>query len=175
MLSRFNDKPVTMFSCLSVCEGHDGILSDRGTVVTFHAYMAGDKSRYVYTFNAFDEMRERVISMKLEKKSRIMVVAAMKNYIGNDNMSHQSFTICMIDYCPADNRPMIMPDTGAANQALPKQVNSSVPEPQNNTGTGLQSKKSEPPIQTLIFPENSPYSLNQAEVDLEEFANAIGG
>lgn len=175
MLSRFNDKPVTVFSCLSVCEGHDGVLSDRGTVVTFHAYMAGDKGRYVYTFNAFDEMRERVISMKLKKKNRIMVVAAMKNYIDNENMSRQSFTICMIDYCPADSPPMIMPDVGNAEQAFPKQAKSSVPELQNNAGPSLQSKEQQPPIQTFTFPENSSYSFDKTDVDLDEFAKAIGG
>lgn len=175
MLSRFNDKPVTMFSCLSVCEGHDGILSDRGTVVTFHAYMAGDKGRYVYTFNAFDEMRERVISMNLKKKSRIMVVAAMKNYIDNTNMSRQSFTICMIDYCPAEGQPMVIPDTGGAEQALQQQVKSPVPEPKNVIDHDFQSKKLQQSVQPLTFPEDSPYSLDKTEVDLDEFAAAIGG
>lgn len=177
MNMRFNDKPVTMFSCLSVCQGQDGmIVDDKGSAVTFHAYMPADKNKMVYTFNAFDEARERVLKMNLQKGSRIMVVAVLKNYINKVNVCCQSFTVCLVDYLPADNE-----------QLTERQDNKPVQQPQtpfanvrNFSGAAIASYQRPAPRQLqqpmqAVTPQKRPYSFEQPEVDIDEFANAIGG
>ena len=176
MILKYNDKPVVIFSCLSVCEGHNGILRDNGTAVTFNAYMAADKNKMVYTFNAFDEIRERVIKMKMKKNSRIMIVAVLKNYITTDNVIQQSYTVGFIDYCPADDN-----HNHSAAQSLTQIPTSntskvSTPYPDINK---YQRKRQQPNL-TPVTPVKQTYSydmkeVNLEEINLEEFAMAIGG
>lgn len=171
MIQKFNDKPVVTFSCLSVCEGHDGVLRDNGTAVTFNAYMAADKNKMVYTFNAFDDIRERVIKMKMKKGSRIMIVAVMKNYIGTDNVIRQSYTVGFIDYCPADDNHSRSGVAPVQTQA-PTSCNQSKSAPYSDTNA--YQKQEQMPMQATQRPIRKAYSFDLPEVDLEEFATAIG-
>lgn len=183
MQTRFNDKPVVTFSCLAICDGRDGILRDNGTAVTFTAYMPADKNKMKYTFNAFDEARERVLKMNLKKGSRIMVVAILKNFIDTDNICRQSFTVCLIDYIPADDNQLI---TKSDDQTVKQPLQKQPPTPMlhvlgKNPGPNIlnyqrpvQSMQQSQQLMQQIVPKKRPYSFEQPEVDIDEFAAAIG-
>lgn len=176
---RFNDKPVVTFSCLSVIQGQDKkILDYKGSAVTFRAYMPADKEKVTYTFNAFDEVRERVLKMRLQKGSRIMVVAVLKNYIDQNNLVRQSFTVSLIDYLPADdNQLMIKPDNKPVQQTQTKQQPASMPNAQRNySGAATASYQRQEPQQPMqaVAVQRKPYSYEQSEVDIDEFAIAMG-
>lgn len=185
MQMRFNDKPVTTFSCLAISKGKgDEVVQDKGDWVTFRAYMPADKNKMVYTFNAFDEVRERVLKMNLKEGSRVMVVAVLKNFIDNTNVCRQSFTICLIDFLPADDNKIVSkPENRTPQQTQTRQTQASVSnsQPRSNyasvTTSNNQRQEAQLPQQQPMQAasiQRKAYSCDQSEVDLEEFANAIG-
>lgn len=93
---------VTFFS-LTVCGNLDGdVIEEREEHITFKCrenYQAATvKKTIIYTFNAYDGVKERIKKMNLKKGSQICISADMVSYVGNDGSMKQSYTVKTIDY-----------------------------------------------------------------------------
>lgn len=169
MYMRINDCPIVTFSCLSVCEWRkDVVVEDKGNSVSFRGYMPGDKNKTNYTFNAFDDVRERIIKMNLRKGSRITVIAALKTFINKDNVICNSYKVYLIDYLPADdNQITAKADNTSRHQPQTPKTQESMVNSNVVTGNWKQQESQTPT-------SSGKYSYDMTEVNIDEFANAVG-
>lgn len=102
MVKKINNKMKCTFFELSVICYRNQLVTVKGDAATFHGQIPGDDSGCIYTFNAFDEVKERVLRLKLREGSRLVITGFEKNYIGTDNQMKRSIIVSEIDYCQAD-------------------------------------------------------------------------
>lgn len=97
--------PIVTFPILTIVGQKENVLRVNENYVTFKARenMTIKGNYPVRVFNAWDDIAERVKRLKLQKGSEVTIVAAMKNYIDNDGISRDSFSVMSIDYIRTNN------------------------------------------------------------------------
>lgn len=150
--------PAVTFFSLTCCGNLDGdVLEERDEHITFRCkenyQSATVKKTIIYTFNAYDGVKERIKKMNLKKGSQICISADMVSYVGNDGSMKQSYTVKTIDYIK----------TGFTKE---NQKEGTDKKPENSNYKGNRSAKKPEQINEDLF--------SSMTIDLDEFDRVFG-
>lgn len=189
MVKKINNKMKCIFFELSVICYRNQLVTVKGDAATFHGQIPGDDSGCIYTFNAFDEVKERVLRLKLREGSRLVITGFEKNYIGTDNQMKRSIIVSEIDYCQADgdgNAKKIarnLLETGKLSVKEIADVTMLSEDTVKALGTGSANRQTEAPTD-ISHPTAKAGAMTQKtvqaipsetdEIDLNEFIRAFG-